>query len=229
METLEARLEKMEKLLNTVSGIKPDFLCIQLIPRRQLRPNADFSKELGGQFIKNFEKLEDKHDKNGEAVYRPQPFADAPPSTISTAGCACVLDPPNPENLDPSDDERSVQNTLVQNLKQMRLDPGRLRFFGKSSNITFLQTAIDLKREYSGAHYTSNVPHPNTHLNLRYKRPQYWSVHPVCSLPTQARRADGPHAILHFYSFTKVVAICGAGGSATTSEFSRRRLNELAR
>ncbi|KAI0930965.1 hypothetical protein AcV7_005003 [Taiwanofungus camphoratus] len=173
VETLEARLERMEKLLNT------------------LRPNADFSKELGGQFIKNFEKLEDKHDKNGEAVYRPQPFADAPPSTISTAGCACVLDPPNPENLDPSDDERSVQNTLVQNLKQMRLDPGRLRFFGKSSNITFLQTAIDLKREYSGAHYTSNVPHPNTHLNLRYKRPQYWSVHPW--LQSAVQEVPPPH------------------------------------
>ncbi|KAI0925293.1 hypothetical protein AcV7_005573 [Taiwanofungus camphoratus] len=161
VESLEARLENMEKLLDT------------------LRSNTDFSKELNGQSIKNF-KLEDKSatDKNNEAAYQSQPFADAPSSTVSMSGSGCAHDPINPENLDPSDDEGSIQSTLVQNLKHMRLDPGHLRFFGKSSSFTFLQTAIDLKREYSGTHYIGNVSRLNVHPNLRRKRPQYWNVHP---------------------------------------------------
>ncbi|KAI0950725.1 hypothetical protein AcW1_007961 [Taiwanofungus camphoratus] len=175
VESLETRLEKMEKLLN------------------ELCPDADFSKELGGHFDKS-SWLASKHaaDKNSKSTYKSQPFAGAPSSSsVAASSCAPPVNPTDPEDLDPSDDEVMVHNTLVQNLERMRLNPSHVRFFGKSSSIMFLQTAMDLKREYSGINYPSSVTDLNSHPDLLHRRPQYWSLHPW--LQSEVEEQAPPH------------------------------------
>ncbi|PCH39377.1 hypothetical protein WOLCODRAFT_29517 [Wolfiporia cocos MD-104 SS10] len=179
VESLETRLEKMEKLLNR--------LC----------PDADFSNELGGQFDKNMWISERAGaDKLGKAVvaYRtpvnPQAVASAPQPTIL---------PTDPDDLEPSDDEVMAHHRLVQNLKRMKLNPSSMRFFGKSSSIMFIQTAMDLKREYSGLgpqDQRETVASNPAILHGQQRRLHYGSLHPW--LNAQLQEEPQPHAAQHF-------------------------------
>ncbi|CDO71787.1 hypothetical protein BN946_scf184939.g11 [Trametes cinnabarina] len=167
VESLESRLEKMEKLLNK--------LC----------PNADFTKELGGSFDKDAW----SHERNGE----PSPSA-APKATAgfsipaqSTSSGSMVASPPtqpapaqvDSEDLDPSDDEIIAQRNIVQKLRKMSVNPSQMRYHGKSSSLLFIQTAMDLKHEYAATHLPSTVdPDAHNFLLRRQQQHQCWSLHP---------------------------------------------------
>ncbi|EMD31523.1 hypothetical protein CERSUDRAFT_119740 [Gelatoporia subvermispora B] len=165
VENLETRLEKMEGLL------------------KKLCPDADFSKELGGHFDKDawlIGKSLDKSNSPNPGFSAPSPSTPSPSSTQPAVGTVNVTVPPPPDpDLDPSDDEVMVQHTLVQNLKQMRINPGNMRFFGKSSSVLFIQTAMDLKHEYAGLDAQRSTMVDKDGLPaLLHRRPQYWSFQP---------------------------------------------------
>ncbi|EIN10102.1 hypothetical protein PUNSTDRAFT_102126 [Punctularia strigosozonata HHB-11173 SS5] len=136
VESLENRLEKMEKLL------------------QKLCPNGDFSQELGGPLDKD-SWIRDR----GSSVILPKSGRGSPTLASHSSGFGITSSgshiPPGPseltedDGLEPSDDEL-VHMTLTQTMKQIRLDPVHPRFFGKSSGIRLLQTALDLKSEYAG-------------------------------------------------------------------------------
>ncbi|KAI0081043.1 hypothetical protein K474DRAFT_57243 [Panus rudis PR-1116 ss-1] len=128
----------------------------------KLCPDADFSHELG-QFDKE-KWYSERNDK-----------------TPSSSSAAAAVPPPAPDpdadSLAPSDDEISAQRTLANSLKQMKLNPAHLRFFGKSSSVMFIQTAIEAKHEYTGVPKDSPTKFSSNKM-LHHKRPQFWTVHP---------------------------------------------------
>lgn len=96
-----------------------------------------------------------------------------------------ALPPPTPDpdadNLEPSDDEITAQRTLANSLKQMKLNPAHMRFFGKSSSAMFIQTALDAKHEYAGIE-KAQVEHGEKRVLIPAKRPHMWGIHPVCNV-----------------------------------------------
>ena len=188
VESLETRLEKMEKLLNKVRPRRPRLAalpartCRDLTPA-QLCPNADFTKELGGSFDKDAW----LGDRNGEpssaTTAKPGYGIPTAPSQPSVIGSPPTLGTPasqvDSDDLDPSDDEIVAQRNIVQSLRKMSMNPSSMRYHGKSSSLLFIQTAMDLKQEYAGVELPKTVD-PEAHTTLlRRRQQQYWSLHPV--------------------------------------------------
>ncbi|KIJ13153.1 hypothetical protein PAXINDRAFT_100848 [Paxillus involutus ATCC 200175] len=117
VESLENRLEKMEKLLQRV--------C----------PDADFTQELGGMKIER-EMWQRASPLSSHVMNAPSPSANT------------VLS--NNDELVPSDDEDVVTISLSDSLKNLSLDAAQPRFYGKSSGITLIQKAIDMRKVYIG-------------------------------------------------------------------------------
>ncbi|KAH9830265.1 fungal-specific transcription factor domain-containing protein [Rhodofomes roseus] len=156
VESLETRLEKMEGLL------------------KKLCPDADFSKELGGRFDREAWLAEtragaDRPSRAGPSCLPSQSSVAAHPPTHPT----------NPDDLEPSDDEVMAHQTLVNSLQQIKLNPTTMRFFGKSSSIMFVQTAMDLKREYSGKPTPERKEQSMPALLEGARRKAFRSLHPV--------------------------------------------------
>ncbi|KAI0771317.1 fungal-specific transcription factor domain-containing protein [Trametes elegans] len=163
VESLETRLEKMEKLLNK--------LC----------PNADFTKELGGHFDRDGWIA----DRNGEpstaaaaAVKAAYSIPTQPsPSVLASPPAGPVPSQVDSDDLDPSDDEVIAQQNIVRKLQQISVNPSAMRYHGKSSSLLFIQTAMDLKHEYAGIHLPKTID-PEAHNTLLHRHQQYWSLHP---------------------------------------------------
>ncbi|KAI0787277.1 fungal-specific transcription factor domain-containing protein [Fomes fomentarius] len=164
VESLETRLEKMEKLLNK--------LC----------PNADFTKELGGSFDRDAWLSERNGEPSSATTTKPAYGIPAPPTQTSVMNSPPALPTPpsqvDSEDLDPSDDEIVAQRNIVQSLQKMSMNPSSMRYHGKSSSLLFIQTAMDLKQEYAGIELPKTID-PDAHTTLLRRRQQYWSLHPV--------------------------------------------------
>lgn len=72
-----------------------------------------------------------------------------------------------------------AHQTLINSLQQIKLNPTAMRFFGKSSSIMFVQTAMDLKREYSGKPPPERRENPVPALLEGARRKAFRSLHPV--------------------------------------------------
>jgi hypothetical protein len=149
VESLESRLEKMEGLL------------------QRLCPDADFTQELGAPvdrqtFVRESLSRSLQQNKPGTASYRP--------SSQLRGSCLTSLDDTGDPELDPSDDEYLNAPNKLQTLQQTFNDLSvSYRFLGKSSGATLVQTALDLKSEYSGTE--------QEHMRLRManRRPEFWT------------------------------------------------------
>ncbi|KAI0635504.1 fungal-specific transcription factor domain-containing protein [Trametes polyzona] len=166
VESLETRLEKMEKLLNK--------LC----------PNADFTKELGGHFDRDAWIA----DRNGESSGTVGGSGAAGKSAYAIPvqpSSSVIASPPalgtptqvDEDDLDPSDDEVIAQRNIVAKLQRMSVHPSTMRYHGKSSSLLFIQTAMDLKHEYAGVHLPPSID-PDAHNVLLRRHQQHWSLHP---------------------------------------------------
>jgi len=82
-------------------------------------------------------------------------------------------------------EEDSNFESMTYIMKQIRLESDQRSFFGRSSNIMLVKTAMDLKQEYLGVSVPSD-------LTINRKRPEFWSVAPVAFLKM---------AMLHFLTF----------------------------
>lgn len=98
-------------------------------------------------------------------------------SKANSARLPPKLPPVDADDLDPSDDEITARNTLEKHMKSLTVDPGHPRFFGKSSSVMFLQTAMVLKQELEGNVTTKTNPRTGKSI-LPCKRPEYWRAHP---------------------------------------------------
>jgi hypothetical protein len=74
----------------------------------------------------------------------------------------------------PSDDDDLEQKKLTDRIKHLAIDPMHHRFFGKSSGVTLIQTAMDLKKEVTGSDYNTKLIQPPSS-----KRAEFWDVRPV--------------------------------------------------
>ncbi|TFK49793.1 hypothetical protein OE88DRAFT_1755750 [Heliocybe sulcata] len=148
VESLENRLEKMERLLGKIA------------------PEADL-KELGVQSDHESWYHDRRHGSPSRSASAFKQPALAKSSPVSPT-------PPDLD-LDPSDDEY-LNTTLTENLRKLTVDPNYHRFFGKSSGIMFIQTAIDLKNEYAGDGDEKQSIIDETYLGS--KRPEFWSSNP---------------------------------------------------
>jgi hypothetical protein len=74
-------------------------------------------------------------------------------------------------------DDDSAHLLLADNLRRLTIDPHEYRFFGKSSGAMLIQTAMELKHEYTAMDDSDNSKNP-----LKSKRPEYWAIKPVSPL-----------------------------------------------
>ncbi|KAI0058759.1 hypothetical protein BV25DRAFT_1788378, partial [Artomyces pyxidatus] len=165
VENLETRLEKMEGLL------------------QRLCPDADFTQELGMP-LKRPSTLKEYPLKESP----PAPLIPAANSSPSVLGGNPNTSPNyDPDALDPSDDEYGhAQMLLLQKtFNEMSVSH---RFFGKSSGVQLVQTAMDMKSEYVG-----RDPRP-TIMHMHNRRNEFWTMHPWerSSFKNEGRRYDYP-------------------------------------
>ncbi|THV06403.1 hypothetical protein K435DRAFT_816004 [Dendrothele bispora CBS 962.96] len=144
VESLENRLEKMEKLLT------------------RLMPDIDLNKELGLGFNRDWQSvssMSSRQRKDYEEVH-------CPPAAEIAASMLRKLD----HAFTPLEaaDEDYANLKLVDDLKQLELNATEHRFFGKSSGAMLIQTAIDLKQEYTGRETDLK------RVILGQRRPQFW-------------------------------------------------------
>lgn len=85
------------------------------------------------------------------------------------------------DGLAPScdDDDDFATVRVSENLRdRLQMDPMHYRFFGKSSSVILIQTAIDLKNEYVGNEEPPKRPVLGRPA-IGSKRPEFWNVRPV--------------------------------------------------
>ncbi|KAL5525563.1 hypothetical protein ACEPAG_6899 [Sanghuangporus baumii] len=152
VESLENRLENMEKLL------------------QRLCPDADFTQELGGRIDRDSW----AHDKRSSLDIMPSRAnrTDSPSRrfSYSLAGDNVTPTSVDPDELLPSDDEIG-HTSITEGIKRLSMDPLDRRFHGKSSGVMLVQTALNLKREFAGLDSTNN-------LLPTSRRQEFWSPHP---------------------------------------------------
>ena len=137
----------------------------------QLCPDADFSQELGAHIDRETWLRE---RATGTSTMSPVTPVRNPSPSLPGSGIPSNS-PADPEGLEPSDDEYCKDNQLLQeNLKRISINPMHSRFFGKSSGVRLIQTAMDLKSEYSGKREIEG-----DNFNISSRRPEFWIVHPV--------------------------------------------------
>ena len=142
----------------------------------QLCPDSDILDELGGAFDRD--------------AWLAKGIGKGGPSTTSTSVTVArsesrgrmvqpKLPPVDSDDLDPSDDEMTKTNTLEKRMKEVSIDPMHPRFFGKSSSVMFLHTAMALKNTYSGNKDSTAVGPDGQRKIVPTKRPEYWRAHSV--------------------------------------------------
>ena len=108
------------------------------------------------------------HQPNNDAR-SPRPSYDIAASVIGKVS--------NPDDPRDDQDDDVVNAVLLDNLKRLEIGKPDSRFFGKSSGAMLVQTAMELKSEYTGSDYVKPAPS----MTLENKRPEFWSRNPVSS------------------------------------------------
>ncbi|KAH9992246.1 fungal-specific transcription factor domain-containing protein [Russula compacta] len=125
---------------------------------QRLCPDADFTQELGAPI-----------DRQTFAWY----CFISPPSQLR--GGAVTSDAGD-NDLEPSDDEYVNTSARLRYLQDTFNDLCvSHRFFGKSSGANLVQTALDLKSEYSGSEQDK------AHMRISNRRPEFWTHYTLIS------------------------------------------------
>ncbi|KZT07891.1 uncharacterized protein LAESUDRAFT_724358 [Laetiporus sulphureus 93-53] len=166
IETLENRLEHMEKLLV------------------KLRSDADLPKEPDNH-LDNASFFTERDAKTGRpTVARREQVVPRTAASLSPD-----VRPSDPDELEPSDDEVMAQHTLMQSFNKMRIEPNVPTFLGKSSGIMFVQNAMDMKQQFSGIGYDESPEGTQMRpeiLNGSHQ-PKFNGRHPWISAQTEER------------------------------------------
>ncbi|KIL64052.1 hypothetical protein M378DRAFT_163769 [Amanita muscaria Koide BX008] len=144
VESLENRVQKLEGLLHK--------LC----------PDKDVLKELNSSFDLSEPLSSPGTSAGSPAIKLLQEPRDLATSALRRAGEVAPKDEP--------DDER-IHLKLDEKFERLHIDPNEYRFFGKSSGVMLIQTAVELKNEYTGQD-ESQKP------TICPQRPEYWAIKP---------------------------------------------------
>ena len=137
----------MERLFGQVCRELLSSVAASDNPLRQLHPNM--------QIPKDFDSVLEAGHLQVPTDHLPTNYTRH--SSISN-GSASAVSPPPPDSplidsdeLEPSDDEQEVRRNIIENLKRIPVitTPAQARYHGKSSNLMFLQTVIDMKQKYT--------------------------------------------------------------------------------
>lgn len=148
VERLESRVEKLENALR--------ILC----------PDDNVLTELGVTLEGPSERAFGKPHQSNDDARSPRLSYDIAASAISKVN--------NPDDPRDDQDDDVVNAVLLDNLKRLEIGNPDSRFFGKSSGAMLVQTAMELKSEYTGSDYVQPAPS----MNLENKRPEFWSCNP---------------------------------------------------
>lgn len=103
---------------------------------------------------------------------------EQPPSSAGS-----MESPTREEDLHSSDDEFATIS-ITDELRRLSIDRGNTRFFGKSSGVVLIQTAMDMKKEFNnpaGANPLNqtegSTQQSSEHLPSR--RPEFWHFEPA--------------------------------------------------
>ena len=140
-------------------------------------PDADFSKELGGAFDKESWYKDRASGKLG--TMGGEQSQNTPAGTES-------LTPNMEEDLHSSDDEFATIS-ITDELRRLSIDRGNTRFFGKSSGVVLIQTAMDMKKEYNTSPGDSPSQIEDRTLakpsSITSRRPEFWHFEPASLSP----------------------------------------------
>ncbi len=103
-----------------------------------------------------------------------------------------TINPVDADDLDPSDDEVSARQSIVQSFVDLSLCPVHDHFLGKSSSLMFLQTAMDVKQEYVGPSeegQSEGGKEKEKSSLFHTKRPEFWNEQKVCTSSSAAEDA----------------------------------------
>ncbi|KDN50625.1 hypothetical protein RSAG8_01123, partial [Rhizoctonia solani AG-8 WAC10335] len=152
VESLENRLEKMERLL------------------QRLCPGADFTQSLG-QHLTREQWEAQRGGKPSPRANSTQPSAPAPASLLSGTRASTVVAVPDTskeEELISSDEE----SNLVNGMQKLAVTTFERRFHGKSSGLMLVKAARSLKQECVNAENPDNGPPQQS------RRPEFWRANP---------------------------------------------------
>jgi hypothetical protein len=132
-------------------------------------PDIDLNKELGLGFTRDSWQSgstsnTSQQQKPQEDLMCPQP-ADLAVSILRKIDHAYIP-------LEASDEDYANLK-LVDDIKHLKINPSDHRFFGKSSGAMLIQTALDLKQEYTGKETSIK------HVLLGERRPYIWEPYAV--------------------------------------------------
>ncbi|KAK7024381.1 Gypsy retrotransposon integrase-like protein 1 [Paramarasmius palmivorus] len=152
VEGLENRVEKMERLL------------------RQIMPDEDFRKELGS-FSHNPDSW--SIPKREFILGQEAPICDIPHADIAVDAIRKWDATPSDtkENIDAKKEE-DEHLVLSDSIRRLAINPEQSRFFGKSSGIMLIRTAMDLKNEYTGMEIDLSP------AKVSQRRPEFWQARP---------------------------------------------------
>ena len=86
---------------------------------------------------------------------------------------------PNDDELHSSDDEYATIS-VTDELRRLSVERGNTRFFGKSSGVVLIQTAMDMKKEFTATNRGEESAEPQAGLGLlNARRPEFWHFEPV--------------------------------------------------
>ncbi|KAF8604607.1 hypothetical protein BDV93DRAFT_522316 [Ceratobasidium sp. AG-I] len=155
VESLENRLEKMERLL------------------QRLCPGADFTQSLGQHLTREQWEAQRGGKPNPPPKAKVADPNGSPPSNVlaGTRGTSTVVSPvaaKEEEDLISSDEE----SNLVNGMQKLAVTTFERRFHGKSSGLMLVKAARSLKQEYVNAENIDAEPQqPN-------RRPEFWRANP---------------------------------------------------
>ena len=91
---------------------------------------------------------------------------------------------PNGEDDLHSSDDEFATISVTDELRRLSIDRGNTRFFGKSSGVVLIQTAMDMKKEFNnnpvGAPSNQTESYARqTSKNLPSRRPEFWHFEPA--------------------------------------------------
>ncbi|KAF9479628.1 hypothetical protein BDN70DRAFT_878593 [Pholiota conissans] len=172
VESLENRLEKLEKLLKRLC---PDEALYKTLTESLDNNNwmtekipFDPSSLVGTSAVAD-QSPHSCGSHSGTQTFR----AGLHTVTSAIRGVTNNANPPTGTGL--TDDEEDTALILADNMKRMELDPHEYRFFGKSSGAMLVRTALELKSEYTGV---ERIIPDLSRSQLKNLRPEFWGIRP---------------------------------------------------
>ena len=92
---------------------------------------------------------------------------------------------PNGEEDPHTSDDEFATISVTDELRRLSIDRGNTRFFGKSSGVVLIQTAMDMKKEFNNPAGANSPEQAEGSTNqLPARRPEFWHFEPASVLPS---------------------------------------------